>query len=215
MINVLYQPLPTEWEGYKVNTDFRIGIQISLLLDDDSVTPYEKAELVLELLFCNDDGSIRPYPSNEKDIGDLLTWFMSGWNTDNTPEDAKRQKIMDYNKDQWRIYADFMQIYHIDLNSIEYLHFWAFMAMLWSMPGRLSSFLQVIEIRQREIKPKMGREEKAAITKAQRIYAIKQPKQEKELTDEQNNKIDDFDKLRSEQMAKKVVRDKIASDFMR
>lgn len=42
MSNVLYEPLPFVWEKngieYVVNTSFRIGIQLSLLFEDDEVT---------------------------------------------------------------------------------------------------------------------------------------------------------------------------------
>ena len=34
MNNVMLDNLPTEWNGYKVNTDFRIGMQIYILQYD-------------------------------------------------------------------------------------------------------------------------------------------------------------------------------------
>ena len=34
MINVMLDPLPEEWNWYKVNTSFRIGIQVFLVQYD-------------------------------------------------------------------------------------------------------------------------------------------------------------------------------------
>ena len=31
MINVMLDPLPSEWNGYEVNTDFRVGMQVYIL----------------------------------------------------------------------------------------------------------------------------------------------------------------------------------------
>ena len=61
MSNVLYEPLPFVWEKngieYVVNTSFRIGIQLSLLFEDDEVTERERQYYMIVLLFGNDDGS--------------------------------------------------------------------------------------------------------------------------------------------------------------
>ena len=33
-MNVLLEALPEEWNGYIINTDYRVGIRISLALED-------------------------------------------------------------------------------------------------------------------------------------------------------------------------------------
>ena len=45
MINVMLDPLPEEWNGYKVNTSFRIGIQVSLAQYDKYLNKYEKGSI--------------------------------------------------------------------------------------------------------------------------------------------------------------------------
>ena len=47
MINVMLDPLPVEWNGYKVNTDFRIGIQIYILQYDKDLNKFEKIAIDL------------------------------------------------------------------------------------------------------------------------------------------------------------------------
>ena len=51
MFNVLLDAMPDEWDGYPVDTDFRIGIQISQCLVDDALNSREKVATALSLLF--------------------------------------------------------------------------------------------------------------------------------------------------------------------
>lgn len=206
-MNILLEPLPTEYDGYEVNTDFRIGIQINLMMEDKELTGYEKNILLIELLFGNEDGSVRDHP---KDIKDVLNWLMTGWYTDKNTSSKKHERLIDYNIDQWRIYSDFIQIYHINLNEIESMHFWEFQALLWNMPDEQSSFLKVISIRRKKLKPKMSKTEKEAITKAKAIYALEQPN-EKQFSDEDKSKIDSFDKIQEERRKKQ----EIAQEFLK
>lgn len=194
-MNVLLEALPEEWNGYIINTDFRVGIRISLALEDPDLFEEERWEIIVLLLFQNDDGSVRPHPQDAKEFEELLTWFLSGWSMDGKPKERSKQKLVDYNVDQWRIFADFRQVYGIDLSK-EKMHFWAFCGLLWSLPSRQSSFLQVIEIRRKKPGPKDSAEEKAAIEEAHRIYSLDQQEEEKKLTPEDEAKIDAFDRFR-------------------
>lgn len=194
-MNVLLEALPEEWNGYIINTDFRVGIRISLALEDPDLFEEERFEIIVLLLFQNDDGSVRPHPQDVGAFEELLTWFLSGWNMDGKPKERSKQKLVDYNVDQWRIFADFRQVYGIDLSK-EKMHFWAFCGLLWSLPSRQSSFLQVIEIRRKKPGPKASAEEKAAIEEAHRIYGLDQQEEEQKLTPEDEAKIDAFDRFR-------------------
>lgn len=51
MINVMLDPLPEEWNGYKVNASFRIGIQVFLVQYDKELNEYEKSDALIYLLF--------------------------------------------------------------------------------------------------------------------------------------------------------------------
>ena len=112
------------------------------------------------------------------------------------------QKITADDIDQWRIYADFRQIYGIDL-SLDEMHWWMFNGLLWNMPYKQSSFQQVIEIRRKKITSKMGKEERQAIKEAQEMYALEQPEEKKEYTEDEKAKIDEYDQMMAEIRAKK------------
>ena len=197
MINVLLDPLPTEWNGYQINTWFQIGIQISLILYDNSMNTYEKNAILTELLF--DD---RDHPQGEE-LDECIEWFVSGWFHDNPGSSKDKRRLVDYDIDQWRIYADFQQIYGIDLSTAD-MHWWTFCGLLWNMPYKYSSFLHVIEIRQKKITAKMDKEEKKTIREAQRIYSLEQPEKKKEYTPEETQAIDDFDRMMAQIRSKKT-----------
>lgn len=196
MNNVLLDELPEAWNGYKMNTGFRIGIQIFLIQEDDTLDDYERIPLIISLLFEQDDEKLA-YPKGEE-LGECIRWFMNGWCHDKSPLETEKRRIMDFDIDQWRIYADFRQIYGINLNEAD-LHWWEFMGMLWNMPQSQSSFLQVIDIRRKKIKAKMSKEEKDAIKKAQYVYGLDDggSRQKREYTEKEMQRMDDVDWIRA------------------
>lgn len=213
MNNVLLDELPEEWNGYKVNTWFQVGIQIFLLQDSGEISNQERTALIIDLMFEDESGYLRPYPQGNE-LAECIRWFMNGWNHDRTPESKEEKRLIDFDIDQWRIYADFRQVYGINLNEAE-LHFWEFMGMLWNMPQRQSSFLQVIEIRKKQIKAKMSKEEKEAIKKAQQVYGLENSGdgQKREYSEVEKQKIDDVDRIRKKMKAKKREQEEALAMF--
>lgn len=207
MNNVLLDPLPTEWNGYPINYWFQIGIQIYLVFEDDELEDFEKADVIVNLLF---PGEVPP----KEQVQECLEWFLNGWCHDRSPKERDKRRLMDFNNDQWRIYADFRQIYGINLNEAD-LHWWEFMGMLWNMPQRQSSFLQVVDIRRKKLKSKMSKEERESIRNAQYIYGLEEKKEKKRVyTDAEKQKIDEVDALR-EKMKRKKEETGEALDFFR
>lgn len=49
--NVILDDLPEEWNGYRICTDFRVGIQIIQLLEDAEYSQTERLAYAAELLF--------------------------------------------------------------------------------------------------------------------------------------------------------------------
>ena len=193
MINVMLDPLPDEWHGYEINTSFRIGVQVLLVQYDKELNEYEKSDALIWLLF--DD---REHPDGEE-LQECVEWFLNGWFHDKSGSSQDKRRLIDYDVDQWRIYADFRQIYGIDL-SLEDMHWCMFH---WNMPHERSAFMQVIEIRRKKITSKMGREEKKAVQEAQQIYALDQPEVKKEYTEDEKGAIDEYDRMMAEIKAKK------------
>lgn len=189
MNNVLLDHLPTTYNGYLVNTWYQVGIQVFLVYDDKELAGWEKSNVIIDLMFSDDNGELRDYPKG-KELDDCIQWFLNGWYHDKAVESSS-QKILDFDIDQYRIYADFLQIYGIDLSESD-MHFWKFMGLLWNMPYKYSSFLQAIDIRTKTITKNMGAEEKKAIRKAQKVYELEQ---DKDYTEQEKDKIDDYDRM--------------------
>ena len=57
MNNVMLDPLPSDWMGYAIDSDFRIGIQIHQILEDRELSKTEKIMHAGRLLF---PGAILP-----------------------------------------------------------------------------------------------------------------------------------------------------------
>ena len=183
-----------------MNTDFTIGIQMLQAKYDRALTDYEKSDMFVWLMFADADENreeyLRDHPQGQG-LGECVEWFLSGWFHDNPNPDGDKTRVVDYDVDQWRIYADFRQIYGIDLATVDYMHWWMFCGLLWNMPYKLSSFLQVVSKRQEKPDNNMSAEYRKELRKTQQIYALDQP-EEKEYTEEEKTAIDDYDRMMAE-----------------
>lgn len=191
MINVMLDELPRVWKGYRLNTDFRVGMQIMLIQEDSELSGHEKIHVIMELLFKD------KRPENVNDLNECIEWFINGWNHDNFA--GKRSKTgkkkivkqMDFDLDQWRIYSAFLIQYHINLAE-ESMHWWEFMGLLTSLDE--CAYTKVIEIRNKRIEPRMSQKEKQAIRQAHEIYALEE--EEDEESPEERRIYDNFMKYR-------------------
>lgn len=182
MNNVLLDPLPNEWESpsgeiYELDTDFRIGIQICLIQDDPELNAHERSAKILDLLFVD------RIPCDQEELSDCIQYFVSGWNHDKPSRKAEHKRLMDFDVDQWRIYSAFLQYYRIDLNDVDYMHWWVFMGMLSCLPE--CAYTKVIDIRNRKINSKMDKETKKALEEAKEVYTLEEvmSPEEKEISD--------------------------------
>ncbi len=193
--NVLYDELPVEWNGYELNTGFQIGIQVYLLYEDKTMSSYEKNINLAWLLFGYEDKNGQEQykeipPAAE--FEECLEWFLNGWYLDNPLEQKKKSKYMDYYIDQWRIYADFRQIYGINLNESD-MHWWEFNGLLWNMPVEQSSFHKAVSERLIDITNDMSPQAKEYYKGRKKVLALDQPPVER--TEKELKSIDDFDKF--------------------
>lgn len=161
--NVILDDLPEEWNGCRIDSGFRIGIQITQLLADENYSQMERYTCAAEMLFLD-------MPETMEECLQGLRWFMTGWNHDGRGKNREDDvTVMDYDADQWRIHAAFLRQYHIDLSCAQ-MHFWEFMGLLVSLED--CRFTRVIEIRDMKIDVKMSVKEKAALRRAKEIYRI-------------------------------------------
>lgn len=191
MFNVLLDALPWEWNGFPVDMNFDTGIKISQCLVDEELKPEEQIKMALWLMFP--EGA----DLNEHSATEALRWYLNGWNHDNTKGNKEEAVVMDFDVDQWRIYAAFRAQYKINLNTAK-LHFWEYMGLLSNLDE--CAFTQVVSIRSKKITSKMSKEEKTAVIKAKEVFAIKKqskPIETEEERIETENAVEAFNRMRS------------------
>lgn len=160
-MNLLIDILPEEYEGLKVNTNFRSFILFELLMQDNNIDDKEKIMLTLNIFY-------------EKEIVDIkkamqgILWFYSCGKSEskNEKNNIKEQKnnkkqIYSFEYDANLIYSAFKRDYGIDLNEIEYLHWWKFKALFNDLneENRICKFMQYRALDLSQIKDKDKRKQ--------------------------------------------------------
>lgn len=131
--NILLDRLPQYTEnGLRIRTDFRESIKFELLMQDNKISKEDKIAYAINLYYY-EPNKIKNIETAVKDI----LWFYSGGNKEKEltkKEQTKESKqIYSYEFDDEYIYSAFMEQYGIDLNSIKYLHWWKFKALMNSL----------------------------------------------------------------------------------
>lgn len=183
MWNVLLDPFPEEWNGYPIDSDFQTGIQISQCLGDDSLSETEQFYTAVGLLFPDADNM----PGNQE-AAEALIWFLKEYNHDNDTGEKSKVTILDFDVDQWRIYAAFLNQYHIDLNNAK-LHWFAFMGLLINLNE--CAFNSVMNIRQKKITSDMSADQKRELGRLKKVFEIKPPEDDN-LSPAEQQRVDDF-----------------------
>lgn len=135
MINLLYEKYPTELVidnvDYSIVTDFRNWIAFFDMINDDILEPKDKVIASLQW-FKN------KVPDNLEKAYTGLISFASAEELYSKPTQSNRKsstkQILSYLHDSEYILGAFLQVYHIDLNSIEYMHWYKFRALLDALP---------------------------------------------------------------------------------
>lgn len=133
MYNIVLDRLPTEYEGYLIRSDFRIGIQISTCMSDFELSDDDRVLSALTLLYG------RGIPNFEVAYSGLI-WFLSCGAIKLTTEDILNPKkedkgdksdieILSFEQDIVPIYSAFRKCYNIDLTH-ERMHWFEFNALL-------------------------------------------------------------------------------------
>ena len=124
-MNLLIDKLPTEYKGLKINTNFRSFVLFELLMQDNSVSDKDKILLTINLFFNE--------PINDiKEAMDCVLWFYRCGEEQKTSEKGageRKKQIYSYEYDAKYIYSAFLDQYKLDLNEIEYLHWFKFKAL--------------------------------------------------------------------------------------
>lgn len=150
--------LPEEIGGYPIYPDFRNMIQFERALADEKLPDAAKVYAGFQLLF-------EKIPPDFDDAVQKLFWFYCGGADETEAEKRKREAMVhaprayDFDKDAALIYSAFRTTYNIDLATVDFLHWWEFRALLFSLPdttpmGRIIYYrtVDISEIKDRAMK---------------------------------------------------------------
>jgi len=132
-MNILVDKLPTEYKGLKIETNFRSFILFELLMQDNDFSSEEKINLALNLFFHDQEfKSVDEIKTALNGILWIYTLGKSEENEDKEKQEVKEKKqkaIYSYEHDANLIYSAFLSQYGLDLNEIDYLHWWKFKSL--------------------------------------------------------------------------------------
>lgn len=183
LIDLLPRKVEIEGKEYDINSGFRESILFELLMQDTEISEEDKVIQSLELYY-----PIVPKNIN-KAIENILWFYRCGKDSEETKvkgkSKGKRKQIYSFDYDAEYIYSAFLDQYGIDLQDVEYLHWWKFKAMFNSLKED-NQIVKIMGYRSVEITNDMTKEQKRFYKEMQELYKIPEniSKEEKEKFDE-------------------------------
>lgn len=157
-----------------INTDFRASIAFEQMLQHAGTENDGWIEEMLRIYFLESSlsliGTIVQHGSVDELFSAVMDFYRCG---QQAPKREKKSVPVSYSfsHDEKRIYAAFYEQYHIDLFSLDYLHWWKFSAMFLALNDD-TEMVKIMRIRTAEPDKHMTAKERAALRKAKAAYAI-------------------------------------------
>jgi len=164
-MNILLNKFPNRIEindkEFEINSDFRIGLEIVLMFEDATMNKIEQLQEMCNLLYKNeileeDFEEACKKATKFLDCGEVRKVVKENQNEeDNDDEDGR---LYSFEKDAKYIYSAIKQTHHIDLESIENLHWWKFIYMFMDL-DKDCFFSQILHLRSQKQKGKLTKDE--------------------------------------------------------
>ena len=190
-MNTLIDKFPTkaliDGKVYELNTDFRNCLKIILAFEDDELLDFEKAEIMLRNLYGEN------IPKNTDEAIRKAIYFLDCGEEDDEKKvgTSNSTRLYSFTKDAKYIYSAIKQTHGIDLESIEYLHWWKFVYLFLDLNPECF-FCKIIDLRNKKKKGKLSKEERRLYIQLCDILELNdKPK----FTEEEQKEIDEFMEL--------------------
>ncbi len=162
------QTVCIDGKDYAVNTDFRIWIRFSEILEDPAMSAPEKAQKIL--LLCYPE----TLPPSFLQAIEGLLWFY-GCGKENkkghkNKTNQRKKPVFDFAADAALIYSAFWQEYGIDLANAG-LHWWQFWS-LFSGLGENTRLMKVIGYRSAELSQIADKNQKRFYREMKALYRL-------------------------------------------
>lgn len=157
-MNLLTDDLPKsvtiDGKEHVLKTDYRYALHTMLAFEDPDLTSFERTDILIKNTFYE-------IPGNQEEALKVSGWFLNGGKEYDDTRQARR--LVSFEKDANLIYAAFNSTHRIDLQEIEEMHWWRFLALFTDL-GSETAFGSLTTLRHRYYSGKCTKEEKAAIT---------------------------------------------------
>lgn len=167
-MNLLIDELPTDYEGLKINTNFRSFILFELLMQDNNINKSDKILLALNLFFEEQPKDLK------KAIEGILWFYKCGEEEKKAKRKSKKEnikQIYSFEHDAKYIYSAFKDQYGVDLNEIDYLHWFKFKALFEGLKDD-NKICEIMSYRAIDINNIKNKDEKEKYKKLQRAWAL-------------------------------------------
>lgn len=154
-------------KAWPIRSDYRVGVRFELLMQDPTVSDTDKVAQALALYYPE-------VPSDLNGAVEGILWFyLCGAESSKTAASGRTQpkRCYDFDEDSGRIAAAFYGAYRIDLNAVEYLHWWTFRALFRGLPADCE-LCRVMGYRTADTSG-MGKKQREVYAKLKRQYALK------------------------------------------
>ena len=175
-MNILIDKLPTEYKGLKINTNFRSFILFELLMQDNEISKEDRIYMSLNLFYKE------PITDIKIAIDGILWFYTMGENKNKTKQKSIKQttkQIYSYEHDAKYIYSAFYNQYKIDLNEIEYLHWFKFKSLFDSLTDD-NKICEIMSYRAIDLNKIKDKDEKNKYKRLKKLWALPDNRTEEE-----------------------------------
>lgn len=175
--NILLDSLPetvtVDGKEFGIDSDFRACIILEKILDSNTLDSKHKVMEVLDLFYGDDQPE-----SAEAAVGAIMRFYCCGEKPSkaskpkmNGEVEIKPKMIYSFEHDAPYIFGAFLTQYGIDLNEIDYLHWWKFQAMFRSLNDS-NKIVEIMGYRATDLGKITNKKERERIARLKNIYAL-------------------------------------------
>lgn len=169
---------------YKINTDYRVVIEIDKISRDETINEYERMLSFLYVFYGEEGINSDDY---EALLNGMFTFIKGRPSSAKVIDDTKQEVDMDYEQDMGLIIASMKSEYNIDITK-EKIHWWLFFDYLNGLSTDCI-LNRVREIRSKDLSKISDKEEREEYEKLKKIWSLDK---KKTMTAEQKKSAEEF-----------------------
>jgi len=167
LIDLLPNTVDINGVKYEINSDFRTSILFEIMMQDTSLSDEDNIIQALQLYYHR-------VPEDIDTAIDKMLWLYRCGKDETSLKGTgsnKTNQIYSYEYDEDYIYSAFLDQYGVDLQDIEFLHWWKFKAMFKSLKED-NEIVKIMGYRAMDLSKIKDKSQRDFYKKAKEIYKI-------------------------------------------